>query len=49
MDHHETPIVEETFNATAYWMDFYWDVAEEDPQRIPKPLGRLVKQVMFFT
>ena len=47
MDYYTRMIDESLFNSNANWVEFYGDVAEEDPTRIPEPLGEPVSKSTF--
>ena len=43
-----TPMIDESlFHYNADWVGFYRDVAEEDPPRMPEPLGEPVSTSTF--
>ena len=42
------PLIDESaFNTDADWKEFYGDVIEEDPPRMPEPLGKALMQTLF--
>lgn len=47
MDPYIPEVDESSFNTTADWKEFYGDVVEEDPPRMPPPLGKPVMQSLF--
>ena len=47
MDLYILMIDESVFHSNADWVEFYGDVAEEDPSRIPEPLGEPVLTSTF--
>ena len=47
MDPNYPNVDENTFNGSADWMQFYGDLVEEDPPRMPVPLGRPVDTTCF--
>ena len=47
MDPHYPDVDENTFNTNADWVQFYEDLSEEDPPRMPQPLGKPVDTTCF--